>query len=661
LTVAYNHHFESTMAGGHAEHKKITLNGPDDPQIEKYGLRMAHSMYFGAGSEHWVVDERNSDSGIPTKQAFGGANGGEVRKSFHGYAPGFAQIIQSPKTFQITPMQIDTWNRDEMPLTSPSPFVAGPLPRNSLAPASAKYSGLLECPVTTRIRKDVDGDYMAIIRGECGGAKVQSAGECFESASQTLALSSHKVNVVNSTVADSSRPPARSLEASADGGIVTVYFNDASDSTVQCGASVTKRAGISTSLVTLGVALDFSKDEASISITGPSDVWFGVGFNASAMKDAPWAIVVDGNGDVTERKLHDQNPGAELANSVTVVSNSADGGFRTVVMTRPMKGETPDHFTFSADQEVVLPFINAIGRTATLSYHKEKMPSTLALLPSDGAPASTACVCAKDPPQFGDASGTLSYMPTAQAGEAGFPSTIKFDNKCHPFPRTDLLEMKNPTCDIRTYTGGQIACHHMFSLLDADQEIPWVDQPLAYHLKFRFWYQDYNASYHKNVKRSTWGIGSLVEYDVPKCSADIQGCELDSNGDWIHTITGTYTGNDYMVAAHFHCHAPTCQSIKMYRDWNGTHGELMCEERPVYGGTGQVDQEKYDEDGFILQPPCLWGSEEQGLEAPPDVNGRTLHTVKTSYANDGHHGEMAWQQMYLVTALGPDADAQIFV
>ena len=57
---------------------------------------------------------------IPTQQAFGAANGGEARGSFHGYAPGFAQIIQSPHTFQITPMQIDTWNRDEMDLDDPN-------------------------------------------------------------------------------------------------------------------------------------------------------------------------------------------------------------------------------------------------------------------------------------------------------------------------------------------------------------------------------------------------------------------------------------------------------------------------------------------------------------------------------------------------------------
>lgn len=139
-------------------------------------------------------------------------------------------------------------------------------------------------------------------------------------------------------------------------------------------------------------------------------------------------------------------------------------------------------------------------------------------------------------------------------------------------------------------------------------------------------------------------------------------------------------------------------------------GELLCREDPVYGGTGKLDNPKWDEKGYapagyrptplhvrclrvcphpvgkdycewkrghqmsdsvnqcaepcpltpdchmmwhhspphryILQPPCLWGDEQFGLQAPPDVTGVTLHTVKTSYANAGHHGEMAWQQMF---------------
>ena len=48
--------------------------------------------------------------------------------------------------------------------------------------------------------------------------------------------------------------------------------------------------------------------------------------------------------------------------------------------------------------------------------------------------------------------------------------------------------------------------------------------------------------------------------------------------------------------------------------------------------------------GYILQPPCLWGSPDFGLSPPPSVDGFVLGAVKTSNATYGHHGEMAWQQ-----------------
>ena len=74
----------------------------------------------------------------------------------------------------------------------------------------------------------------------------------------------------------------------------------------------------------------------------------GVGFNASAMKDQPWAITVEGSGTVTERRLADQGGGtttSALKPSVTVLSNNVDGNTRTVVLTRPLKGP---YFNFTA-------------------------------------------------------------------------------------------------------------------------------------------------------------------------------------------------------------------------------------------------------------------------------------------------------------------------
>jgi len=260
----------------------------------------------------------------------------------------------------------------------------------------------------------------------------------------------------------------------------------------------------------------------------------------------------------------------------------------------------------------------------------------------------------RSPAPFGSAKGSLQYVPvTAQKADVG-SGTVGFNNACAPRPRSDLLEERNPTCDLRSYSGGQIACHHMWSLLDADQEIPWVDQPLQYRLKFRFWVQPYNASFHTNVKRTTWGIASPVEYDVPRCADGVEGCSRAADGSWEHTIRGTYKGGGKLVAAHFHCHAPTCTSMAMYMCaadvsvCNATTGRLICKEEPVYGGVGKIDLPGFDEPGFILQPPCLWGDAAYGLEAPVDVDGLTLHSVKTSKANYGHHGEMAWQQMYFV-------------
>ena len=48
---------------------------------------------------------------------------------------------------------------------------------------------------------------------------------------------------------------------------------------------------------------------ATITLEGPRDVWYGLGFHALAMGDEPWTIIVSGNGSVMERKLASHQPG----------------------------------------------------------------------------------------------------------------------------------------------------------------------------------------------------------------------------------------------------------------------------------------------------------------------------------------------------------------
>ena len=62
---------------------------------------------------------------------------------------------------------------------------------------------------------------------------------------------------------------------------------------------------------------------------------------------------------------------------------------------------------------------------------------------------------------------------------------------------------------------------------------------------------------------------------------------------------------------------------------------------------------------YILQPPCLWGSTQYpngsfGLDPAPNLDGVTMHTIKTSNATAGHHGEMAWQQMFMTAPIAEE-------
>jgi hypothetical protein len=680
INVAYNHHFESTMIGGGARFEKIEVENEHDPRLPDSitGHRRPNM------SEAWIVvtdeDDMIAANGIPTSVGFGAANGGEYRKSFHGYAPGQAQLIYSPKQMSITPMQIDTWNRDKMNIEG-GPFVPGPVPRTSLAPLSgpdALYSGLLECPVTTRLRKNIQGgSYEIKVQDNCQTI-IESPSECFAAAPK---IDLPEGTNLTYSIADMPGFPSGCIAMvdSFNGGnaSVSVVYNKATaNASATCGASsppMMVSEGSTDSLTTLKVKIDTPNDLVTISMTGPADVWFGVGFGATQMKNSPWAIIVEpssgassADATVSERKLADNDPGQALKDSITVVSHTIDpsANTRTIVATRRLKGISPNYYTFNAVNDVSLNFINAVGSGPILAYHKDKTASSIEILPL-GSQGDNFCICPSKPVPFGQGVGTFEYVETG--------TKVGCCNTCSDEPRSDMIKMQNPTCDLRTYAGGQLSCHHMWSLLDADQDIPWSDQPLNYSLKFRFWIQEYNetggsaaawpnaddkvvdgvstdlsAPSHLSVRRTTWGIASPVEYDVPKCDNQTLGCSQTADGNWVHTIQGQWKpspSNINIVAMHFHCHAPTCLSVALY---NNKTGELICEEKPIYGGTGKIEGAGFDEPGYIAQPPCLFGDAAFGLDPPPNMEDVVLHAVKTSNATYGHHGEMAWLQMMYV-------------
>ena len=145
--------------------------------------------------------------------------------------------MDSPSELQVTAMQIDTWNRDEMNISGPLPpkFVPGPLPKASQAPVeNPLYSGLLECPMTTRITRQVDGTSSLQSQGTCGQLSlIATAEQCFMQAYEVLNKGSG-MKFINNTVADVNRPVGCSVNSDpADPLVTQVYFNT-HDSEVPC-------------------------------------------------------------------------------------------------------------------------------------------------------------------------------------------------------------------------------------------------------------------------------------------------------------------------------------------------------------------------------------------------------------------------------------------
>lgn len=620
ITWAYNHHYVAYLVSENSKlvkaNPKTFLGGEFDNLYDQRDFWVPES----------VGDISQTPPGVQNIHLFSEGNGGEFRKTFHGYPKGYASLIYSPSTFRISPMQIDTHNRDH----SGYDYVAGPQPKTSQAPPNASYSGLLECPCTDRLSRELHIVYTAQTKGVCE-TSLTNASECF-TASHGMGASQASPQ---QSVSDPSLPTGCSIDRSENSE--KIVFNTHPQGAVCGGGS--KFAGkvmAFNNSITMTIDLDQSQGngEAIISMSGPSGVWFGVGFNAQAMADLPYAIIVNGSGQVEERKLGNHEAGRQLTSSVNITSNTVSNGQRTVVLTRPMKGLTADHFTFSPAEQSSLPLISAIGSGPNFAEHKYKGAATLALTTLDGA----TCVC--------------------KSGRAGSIGGIPFKKDCWDEPYGDLVQQKNPTCWVDTYAGGLRCCHHQWILLDKDQN-PWPDQIDQYQLKFRFWFQEYDQDHpqHTNLVRIHWQTEVMsTEYDVPRKN------DATPPENAVHQITARWKVGDMMhdcdvrqaadctglrqnktgiklIYAGAHCHAPSCLSEDLY---NADTGELLCHHEAVYGQGSEI----FDEKGYLWIPPCLWGSPEEGLQEPIFLSFDTnLLSVKRNNNTHGHYGEMALLQM----------------
>ena len=67
-----------------------------------------------------AVETSKSLLNLPTSLHLADGNGGEYRKSYHGFPSPVAYVIDSPQSVYCNPMFIDTWNRDKAPFCTVS-------------------------------------------------------------------------------------------------------------------------------------------------------------------------------------------------------------------------------------------------------------------------------------------------------------------------------------------------------------------------------------------------------------------------------------------------------------------------------------------------------------------------------------------------------------
>eukprot|EP00980_Cylindrotheca_fusiformis_P031435 scaffold26366_cov117-Cylindrotheca_fusiformis.AAC.6 len=642
ITWAYNHHYCANLLNS----RKVKL-------VMKKAGEEAVKLGLNHGAAEHLVGElfgvKEGDPEIPQLHFFSEGNGGEMRMSYHGYPKGYAQIIESPDQFDISPMQIDTWNRNMKNHT----YLPGPLPSSSRIPPEAGYSGLIECPCSDRIPIEWGMTYGFGESDDCT-APVSNATECFSAVQQVIKSERYE----NKAISDESLPSGCSGTLQDDGSVEAVWNTAAAESEDEIDDTDADLIGVALGVVNLTITIDQDNSNVELKLAGPTDRWFGVGFGSSSMcvhmegdecpGGGPYTVIVAG-ANVTERKLDYHGPGIVLSSSVKVISNQVENGVRTVHLSRGMEGITSNHYTFDAATSSI-PLIMAKGCGLAFSQHCGHGPNRVNLLPVN------------------------TPKRLCQQGIQGTIAGQKFNNKrCAPFPHSDLLDQSNPTCHVQTYAGGLSCCHNGKSLLDKDQEIPWQDEPLEYFLKFRFYFEEFKhpelpseSPSHQQLARLYWQTEAHAgEYDIIQCKDDVPASECVQviTSRWMVSemvrdcpmhdaswCTGKGSGDPSktegvkLIYAAPHCHAPTCLSMELY---NADTGRLLCHVEPL---RGKGEARQYDEHGFLSIPPCLWGDASEGLLEPELLTlNTTLLSIKRNNNTLPHTGEMAsWQMRGIV-------------
>jgi Na+-transporting methylmalonyl-CoA/oxaloacetate decarboxylase gamma subunit len=138
--------------------------------------------------------------------------------------------------------------------------------------------------------------------------------------------------------------------------------------------------------LTLGIKINEAHDAIELDLSGPTDVYFSIGFGNDVMVDT-WSIVVNGDGDDGwfEQMLSNHRPGLRRKKkSFTMLANTftAQNNLRRLHVKKSLTS-MKDYHPFSVDNDQI-DIIWAVGGTPDFSEHVEFGTKTL-IYKIDGA------------------------------------------------------------------------------------------------------------------------------------------------------------------------------------------------------------------------------------------------------------------------------------
>ena len=151
-----------------------------------------------------------------------------------------------------------------------------------------------------------------------------------------------------------------------------IYLAIAIFTVITASDAQTKSSGTQTlnSLMTLKIDKNLTTSTVTVTLTGPSGKWFGIGFNASGEMASGTDCLYYATSFVDARITGQSAPTTDTTNEWTTSSNTLVGTTRTLVLTRDFVGGTGDYpFVYNDN---ALNIIWAYGSGTSMTGHQSR-------------------------------------------------------------------------------------------------------------------------------------------------------------------------------------------------------------------------------------------------------------------------------------------------